>query len=681
MHSTLLHHLSVAGVFALSLFTGASATESFETFPQGQFTSLATEYGQLKAESGHGEIVNKAKTGEKSLRICGGDNKSLELTLKEAPKIDVGLSAYAERWSGREPFSFTITAQGPYGDKEIFNGTKTVKPGSFTSKIDATVPAKTTKLIFKASTAEGTGMMIDEFYVVPTIPMKFKQVSASSSISPAMVGMKYNPVVRIDVETEGGLKPFPLDGIFLNMTGTDMKNVECIEVFRGGENPNEAPGEPFGEPVTQLRTPKAIKIPGTMELKPGVNRFWVSVQLKKNADIDKKIVIAPLGVSIKKKPVKIEGATPVTQRIGYAIAPAHSEVLPSKRVSKSFRIPGMVRTKKGTLVAICDIRYNHAGDLPADIDVGVSRSLDGGRTWTPMTVAVPFKEALAGYKGAGNGDAAILVDEKTGRLWTAILWSHGKHPIWASEQGDNSPEKCSQFILSYSDDDGVTWSKPINITEQVKKPEWGVNFQGPGSGICLKDGTLVFPCQFWFDVDGRRTAHASLIYSKDGGKTWKCGTACRPGTSEAQVVELADGSVMINSRNERRSGYRVVYVTKDLGQTWKEHATNDNKTKGLMEPGACQGSIIAVQNKGGDRPLFFSNPSNHQGGRKNMTLKASLDQGDSWPEKYQILYDERSGAGYSSLAPADDKHMGVFYEGANGNIYFLRFPYSEIFKK
>lgn len=683
MKSILRHHLSTLGILALSLLGVASATESFETFSPGKFTSLSTEYGQLTAAPGHGEIAKKAKAGEKSLRICGGEQKTLELTLKEAPKIDVGLSAYAERWTNRDPFSFNIMAVGPYGEKEIFDGSKSINSGAFSAKIDATVPAKTTKLIFKATSPEETGMMIDEFYIVPTIPMKFKKASSSSFISPVMIGQKYNPVVRIDIETEGGLKPLSIDDIFLNMTGSDMKNVESVEVFRGAENPNESPEQQFGNPVTQLRNPKSIKVSGPMELKPGTNRFWVSVQLKKNANIDSRIVVTPLGVSIKKKPIKIGDSKPVSQRIGYAIAPAHSEVMPTKRVSKSFRIPGMVRSKKGTLVAICDIRYNHSGDLPADVDVGVSRSLDGGKSWTPMTVAIPFKESVKGYTGAGNGDAAILVDEKTGRLWTAVLWSHGRHPIWHSEQGDNSPEKCSQFILSYSDDDGVTWSKPINITEQVKKPEWGVNFQGPGSGICLKDGTLVFPCQFWFDVDGRRTAHASLIYSKDAGKTWECGTATRSGTSEAQVVELEDGSVMLNSRNERRSGYRAIFVTKDLGKTWTEHPTHDNKNeKGLVEPGACQGSIIAVPKKGGvNRALFFSNPGTKSGGRKDMTLKASTDQGNSWPEKYQILYDERPCAGYSSLAPAGENHIGVFYEGANGNIYFLRFPYNEIFKK
>ncbi|MEG1741199.1 MAG: exo-alpha-sialidase [Akkermansia sp.] len=670
--------------FALSGMVTARATEGFETFNQGKFTTLDSEYGKLSCKSEHAEIIGKAKSGQKSLHLLGGAGKTVELSLKESPKREMGMSAWAERWSGKSPFSFKIIAQGPYGDKEIYDGSKAVKTGGFSTKIEAKIPIATQKLLFLSDTADGTGVMLDDLYIVPSLPMKMGEVTSFSSISPAMIRSEYNPVVRIDVETEGGLKPLMLDGVFLNFMGTDMKDIASIQVVKGGEHAEDQPGEPAGVAVEQFSSPKMVKIPCKSELESGVNHFWINVRLKDTANIDHKIVVKPLGVIVQKKPIKIKEAKEAIQRIGYGIAMMGDQVMPTKRASKFYRIPGMVRSKKGTLIAACDIRYNHGGDLPADIDVGVSRSLDGGQTWSPMTIAIPFKDAVTGYKGAGNGDIAILVDEKTGRLWMAALWCHGGSPLWASSPGDTSPKVSSQLIISSSDDDGKTWSKPINITDQIKDQAWGVIFQGPGNGICLKDGTLVFPCQFWMDIEKNgkkhRTPHSSLIYSKDGGKTWTCGTACREGTSEAQVVELADSSIMINARNENRSGYRVIYVTKDLGKTWQAHSTNDDKINGLMEPGACQASIIAVPRKGGvERALFFSNPNSHNG-RRNMTLKVSTDQGRTWEEKNQLLYDERGGSGYSSLAPINDQYIGVFYEGS-GSIYFLRFPYKEIFKK
>ena len=116
--------------------------------------------------------------------------------------------------------------------------------------------------------------------------------------------------------------------------------------------------------------------------------------------------------------------------------------------------------------------------------MGVSRSTDGGRTWSDVKIAMDDSKidpSLGATKGVG--DPAILVDEKTGRIWVAAIWSH-KHSIWGSKSGDNSPEACGQLVLAYSDDDGLTWSKPINITEQTKDKDWRILFNGPGNGIC-----------------------------------------------------------------------------------------------------------------------------------------------------------------------------------------------------
>lgn len=106
----------------------------------------------------------------------------------------------------------------------------------------------------------------------------------------------------------------------------------------------------------------------------------------------------------------------------------------------------------------------------------------------------------------------------------AAIWSH-RHSIWGSKSGDNSPEVCGQLVLAYSDDDGLTWSKPINITEQTKNKDWRILFNGPGNGICMKDGTLVFAAQYW---DGKGVPWSTIVYSKDRGKTWHCGHGRQP---------------------------------------------------------------------------------------------------------------------------------------------------------
>ncbi len=688
--------LSFTGMAAfLGLSQVAHSVESFETAPRGPLTSFQSQYGSLTSSADNVSIIDKAKSGSNSLHIIGGTGKSFTLALKDTPKVDVDLNAWAERWTGRAPFQFTITAETPSGEKTIYQNSDAIKTGGINSKIEAKIPAGTKSLRFNLDSADNGGMILDDLYIVPSTPMVFKEISSSTQVVvPVMIGRDYNPVLRIDITTEGGLKPQELTDVYLKFDGTtDMKDIASVQLVRGNEQAGDQPGEPFGTPVAPKGASKDLRLTGNMPLESGQNRFWVNVRLKDNANLDNRIGVKATGAIIGRKPAKIANPVLVSQRIGYTIAQPGDKVVPGNRASKSFRIPGLVRSNKGTLIAVYDIRYNHHGDLPADIDVGVRRSEDGGQSWSPLQVALSCKTITGKKTSEGCGDPAILVDRKTGRIWVAGVWSRGFHPIWNSKPGSTAPEDCGQFMLAYSDDDGKTWSAPINITEQVKNIEtgtdsdWGALFQGPGNGICLKDGTLVFPAQYWAvdKVSEGKTArrgHSTLIYSKDNGKSWHCGTGIRPNTSECQVVELKDGSIMINARDESRSGHRVVYVTKDLGQTWKEHSTSQNKNgHGLIEPGACQGSIERVFDDGlAKDAFFFSNPASHSG-RKLMTIKASMNEGDTWPEKFSHLYDERTGAGYSALCPVDAQHIGVLYEGSNGFIYFLKFPYKELISK
>lgn len=340
----------------------------------------------------------------------------------------------------------------------------------------------------------------------------------------------------------------------------------------------------------------------------------------------------------------------------------------------TYRIPGLATTGKGTLIAVYDIRYDSAADLQADIDIGMSRSTDGGETWEPMKVIMD-QGKWGGLPEAANGvgDPAILADQETGTIWVAGLWTHG-YPgkrAWTASGPGMTPEETGQFLLVKSEDDGLTWSEPINITAQVKDPAWTLLLQGPGKGITLRDGTLVFPAQYK-DRDGM--PWSTIIYSKDHGKTWHTGTGARPNTTEAQVVQLNSGSLMLNMR-DNRGGARSVYVTEDLGRTWTVHPTS---RKALVEP-VCMASIISHKYKGRNL-LIFSNPNSTEK-RHRMTVKVSLDQGMTWPEKYWLLLDEGEGRGYSCLTSINEKTIGILYEGSKADLVFQKIRLGELLKE
>ena len=464
------------------------------------------------------------------------------------------------------------------------------------------------------------------------------RVEMSAPVAPVIKRIPGNPVLSVNVKTEGCLNPVSLNAVNLDFSGTArLADIESVTVVRGGEKPEfpegavtfpEDPAQVLGTVRISGGMKPRISVRGNLELEPGDNHLWVCVTMKDGASLDGKVVVRPASVVAGNKLMKVADAAPVAQRIGVAV------VKPGDFNSKFYRIPGLVRTKKGTLLAVYDIRYNHSGDLPANIDVGVSRSTDGGRTWSDVKIAVDDSKIDPARKDAkGVGDPAILLDEKNGRVWVAAIWSY-RHSIWGSKSGDNSPETCGQLVLASSDDDGLTWSKPVNITEQTKDKDWRILFNGPGNGICMKDGTLVFAAQYW---DGKGVPWSTIVYSKDQGKTWHCGTGVSQQTTEAQVIELKDGSIMINARCNW-GGSRVVGVTRDLGRTWEKHPTS--RTAQLREP-VCQGSLLAVDAvPGAGKLVLFSNP-NTTSGRSHMTLKASVDDASSWLEDKWLLYDER----------------------------------------
>lgn len=488
-----------------------------------------------------------------------------------------------------------------------------------------------------------------------------------------------------------------LDDITISLEGDmPLSDILSIKLYYAGTENAERKGKTFYAPVQYIsrdnpgntlaanksysikkaeakKVGKKVTLKADQNLYPGVNYFWVSIQTKPNIPLTSTLTAKVINAKADGKTIPVENAESedVVRRLGVGVRHAGDDG------AAAYRIPGLATTNDGTLLAVYDVRYNNSVDLQEYVDVGVSRSTDGGKTWEDMRLVMDFGE-FGGLPKAQNGvgDPAILVDKTTGTIWVVAAWTYGmgNGRAWFNSQPGMEKEETAQLVLAKSDDDGKTWSKPINITSQVKDPSWYFLLQGPGNGITMEDGTIVFATQY---IGKDRIPNAGIMYSKDHGKTWHMHNHARTNTTEAQVVEVAPGELMLNMR-DNRGGSRAVYTTKDLGKTWKEH---ESSRTALQEP-VCMASIIKVKaedNVLGKDILFFSNPNTTRD-RKNITIKASLDGGKTWSEENQVLLDEGYGWGYSCLSPIDEETIGIVYESSAAHMTFQALKITDIIK-
>ena len=414
-------------------------------------------------------------------------------------------------------------------------------------------------------------------------------------------------------------------------------------------------------------------------------------------DLDNKVTLKGLRLLTSDGKVKVDCSGAPVLRTAVALRQKGQDGV------DNCRIPGLAITPKGTIIAIYDARRDRNRDLQGDIDICYNRSTDGGRTWSEMKVAMDMGE-WGGLPQKYNGvsDPCILVDEDTGDIYISACWMHGvidektgkwveglteESSAWNHQWRKNGTlpgydvRQSSQWMVVKSTDDGLTWSAPVNYTRQVKPESYCLMINGPGAGITLEDGTLVFPAQ------GRRedaTNFSTIIYSKDGGKTWQSGNPAiadhNVHSNECMCVQLADGSIMLNMRSSKNRGNheengRLVAITRDLGQTWEEHPTSGHV---LTEP-TCQGSILKHMYRKADGSqeelLFFFNP-NDPDKRVHHSIRCSHDEGMTWPEVLEV--DEGQGAGYSCMVSVDNETIGVIYEGSGANLVYQQIKIPDI---
>lgn len=315
----------------------------------------------------------------------------------------------------------------------------------------------------------------------------------------------------------------------------------------------------------------------------------------------------------------------------------------------TFRIPAVVRTNDNTLLAFAEARRDGAGDA-GNIDLVVRRSENGGASWGDIIVV---------WNDAENtcGNPAPVVDRATGRVVLLMTWNKGDDRERAIMR--RLSQDTRRVFVCHSDDDGLTWSEPREITSSTKRDDWAWYATGPCHAIQLQHklhrGRLVVPCVHSLYENDRTYYNSHLIYSDDGGATWTIG-AILNGGNESTIAERADGSIMHNSRWQRgpMKYARHYAISRDGGVTSKEVVRDTT----LIEP-VCQGSIIGYSEKGcATNHLLFCNPASTKR-RERLTLRQSRDGGITWSSGIVL---ENGPSAYSDVVIMKRKRVGILFE-------------------
>lgn len=345
-----------------------------------------------------------------------------------------------------------------------------------------------------------------------------------------------------------------------------------------------------------------------------------------------------------------------------------------------YRIPGVVCTHRGSLLAYCEARLNGKADW-GEIEIHLRRSTDGGLTWSEATKIAHLGNRLEGNPRKKDEDGAkeqtvnnpvAIVDHQTGRI--ELLY-------------------CINYARCFSmrsADDGLTWSQPIEITKTFepfrKHYDWKVIATGPGHGVQLATGRLVVPIWLAFGKEGDHApSAAATIYSDDHGDTWQAGDLVFPNSetlvnpNETMIATLSSGGAILVNRNHSKASRKLISISQDGATGWSEPRTQPE----LWEP-ICMASIVAHPSKPGT--LIFSNPHSlardkdgkeipaGRGKRENLSIKVSYDDGKTWPVSKAL---EKGPSAYSDLAVLPDGHIICVFEG-NNTISVAKFDLSWI---
>lgn len=333
-----------------------------------------------------------------------------------------------------------------------------------------------------------------------------------------------------------------------------------------------------------------------------------------------------------------------------------------------FRIPALILTPQGTLLAFCEGRRGGRG-LIGDIDIVLRRSKDHGKTWDEL-------EVVADDGADTLGNPCPVIDRKTGALWLLMTVSPGE--LSEEQIIDGAAKLGTRVLVTSSTDDGATWARPRDITPEAKRPEWTWYGTGPGVGIQLASGRLLIPSYHAEPTTKIYRSHA--LFSDNAGRSWRIGSSLGDHTSESAALQRADGSIYYSARTVIGKTERSVGHSADEGQSFEDVGFDAS-----LYDAHCQASLLALSPDAvaklaahhksieKNKPLWlYCYPAGPD--RRNLTFRLSADEGRTWP---QAKLFHAGDSQYSSLAELPDGTVGCLFESWRDNnyqIYFARVP-------
>lgn len=440
---------------------------------------------------------------------------------------------------------------------------------------------------------------------------------------------------------------YSFKNINLDLTGTtNLEDITSIKVYMTDNNAfdtRNVSGATLLGSCTASGETVECELSGTAS---GTKYIWVTFDVAENANEGNLVSI---------KATQIDGKAVNNQTT------ASREILLTRKLlfapgdysSKNYRIPALITSWDGSIVAVTDKRKNNQGDIPEDIDVIAKRSTDNGKTWSePITIA------QGTGKGNGFGDAAIVKTNTENELLCMFIGGQGL--------GASTPSDRIKTYVSRSKDNGQTWSTPQDISNQIfagERSNWFASFCAAGNGLKTRNGVLMFVAAMRHDKTA--TLYNHVVYSNDNGETWNVSNCAMMGGDEAKVVELNDGKILMSIRRQSKGARyynisnNVPSKTEAVDWTQKNTTTVDSWSD-MIEPN-CNGDIVRYTSTidGYDKDRILHTVPNHNTNRENVTIFLSYDEAKTWRIKKTIC---KTGSAYSSIAILEDGTIGVYIE-------------------